>query len=608
MKVDIGISINYQKLIESKLLAVANSGGGKSWLIRKLMEELFGKVQIIMLDSEGEFYTLREKYDFILFGNNEGSDYSVDIRYAEKMASTLLELGVSAIVDLYEIPPHQRITFVKRFLDASLNAPKNLWHPCIYVIDEAHIYAPETGSAESLQSMNNFLSRGRKRGFCPVITTQRFSKLNKDTAAECNNMLIGRCAQDIDRKRAAEQLGFTTKDQILSLRELEPGEFYGFGPAIGDKYEITKFKVGSVKTTHIKAGAGNFIPTPPPTERLKKILEKVTEIPREAEKERKDYEDLRRENIGLKTKLTQLEKIGKYEVRSTKDEKIIEQLRIENGELKIEIKKGYEKDKNLISKIKSIQSILKVAQPKIIESLQKLFTDLELFGAAEIEIKEPYKYEIKFLDKNDREIKPKTIYKPTGEFREVDYKDFKINTVSRNQTLPVLKPRSEIILMDGNLQLGKCAFEIIKFLAVRPDKIFTKTQIGAMIGYAPNGGGFNNSISELNTKGLIEKNGSSIKLSMAGVEYLNMHNISPGEGEFSPRIWLEKLPVASKKIFEVLLENPEAEYLKEELGEITGYAGGGGGFGNAVSKLCTLGLAERINGRIRLNKEINHLN
>ena len=128
-----------------------------------------------------------------------------------------------------------------------------------------------------------------------------------------------------------------------------------------------------------------------------------------------------------------------------------------------------------------------------------------------------------------------------------------------------------------------------------------------MIGYAPNGGSFNNSISELNTKGLIEKSGSGLKLSEAGIDYLSMHNISPGECEYSPRIWLNKLPVASKKIFEVLLENPEDEYSKLELGMISGYAGKGGGFGNAVSKLCTLGLAERINGRIRLNKEINNL-
>jgi uncharacterized protein len=69
IKLNDEISIDLPKLIVSKLLAVANSGGGKSWLIRRIVEQSFGKVQIIILDPEGEFSTLREKYDFILCGN-----------------------------------------------------------------------------------------------------------------------------------------------------------------------------------------------------------------------------------------------------------------------------------------------------------------------------------------------------------------------------------------------------------------------------------------------------------------------------------------------------------------------------------------------------------
>jgi len=279
-----------------------------------------------------------------------------------------------------------------------------------------------------------------------------------------------------------------------------------------------------------------------------------------------------RENINLKTKMTQLEKLKP--VVSGNDEK----LRIENGELRIEIKKGYEKNKDLIAKFKNIQSIIRTAEPKIIENIQKLFKDIGASVTVE-EIKEPYKYEIKFLDKNNQELKPKT-------------------------NPPTFKSKSESYLRDGSLQLGKCAFEIVKFLAVKPDKTFSKAQIGAMTGYAPNGGSFNNSISELNTKGLIRRSGSNMGLSEAGVDYLIMHNISPGEGEFSPRIWLEKLPVASKKIFEVLIDNPSNEFSKPELGELTGYEPNGGSFNNAISKLCVLGLAERVNSSIRLNNEL----
>lgn len=52
------IAINLPILIRSKLLVQANSGGGKSWLLRRLAEQMFGKVPIILIDPEGEFATL----------------------------------------------------------------------------------------------------------------------------------------------------------------------------------------------------------------------------------------------------------------------------------------------------------------------------------------------------------------------------------------------------------------------------------------------------------------------------------------------------------------------------------------------------------------------
>src|SRR5258708_3924488 len=132
-------NIDLEKLIDGKLLIQANSGGGKSWAIRRLLEQSHGKVQQIILDSEGEFATLREKYDYILAA--KGGDTPAEPRSAALLAHRLLELKVSAIIDLYELHPHERKRFVKLFLDALINAPKELWHPCLVVIDEAHTFA-----------------------------------------------------------------------------------------------------------------------------------------------------------------------------------------------------------------------------------------------------------------------------------------------------------------------------------------------------------------------------------------------------------------------------------------------------------------------------------
>lgn len=291
MKLNNDTTVDLQKLIETRLLIQANSGGGKSWLIRRLLEQSHGKVQQIIIDPEGEFSTLREKYDYILAG--KGGDTPAEPRSAALLAHKLLELRVSAVIDLYELPPQERKKFVRLFLDAMINAPKNLYHEVLVVIDEAHIFVPEREQSEAASAVIDLCTRGRKRGFCAVLATQRISKLAKDAAAECNNKLIGRTGLDIDMKRAGEELGFTSKEQIMSLRKLKPGEFYAFGPAISD--EVKQVTIGPVTTSHPKIGAKALSHVAPPTSAIKKILGQLTDLPQEAQKEASTVAELKQQ-------------------------------------------------------------------------------------------------------------------------------------------------------------------------------------------------------------------------------------------------------------------------------------------------------------------------
>lgn len=284
-----GPELDLATLIDTRLLVQANSGGGKSWLIRRLLEQSHGKVQQIIIDLEGEFSTLREQYDYILAGKD--GDTPADPRSAALLAKRLLELNVSAIIDLYELSHQDRKRFVRLFLSAMVNAPKALWHPVIVVIDEAHVFAPQTGSSEAMEAVIDLATRGRKRGYCAILATQRISKLHKDAVAEMNNKLIGRTGLDIDRKRAAEELGFTTKEDALSLRTLAPGSFYAFGPAISD--EVIEVTVGPVNTSHPKAGDRILTNTTPPTEKIKSILGKLADLPAEARQEAETLDSLR---------------------------------------------------------------------------------------------------------------------------------------------------------------------------------------------------------------------------------------------------------------------------------------------------------------------------
>src|SRR5258708_7920166 len=126
------VFIDLKTLLRTRLLLQANSGGGKSWGIRRLVEQLFGKVQIIILDREGEFASLCDKYDFLLVG--QGHDIPADVRSARMLAEKLLEHRASAICDLYEAfrtSSIKRMEWVREFLLGLVDAPKSLWHDVV---------------------------------------------------------------------------------------------------------------------------------------------------------------------------------------------------------------------------------------------------------------------------------------------------------------------------------------------------------------------------------------------------------------------------------------------------------------------------------------------
>lgn len=289
--------LDLERLLVSRLLVQANSGGGKSWLLRRLLEKTFNLVPQVVLDVDDEFHTLREKFPYVLAGA-AGGDCRADVRTAQLLARRVLEHGFSLIVGIYELKKHERMRFVRLFLEALIEAPRALWRPLLVVVDEAHLFCPENEKAESAAAVTDLMTRGRKRGFCGVLATQRISKLNKDAAAEAQNKLVGGCTLDVDRKRASDELGFTTREQQLSLRALDPGEFYAFGPAL--TREVTCMKVGAVQTTHPEPGSRRQLAPPPPPERLKAILSKLADLPKDAEAEEGELQRLRREVAELR--------------------------------------------------------------------------------------------------------------------------------------------------------------------------------------------------------------------------------------------------------------------------------------------------------------------
>src|SRR3990167_7473606 len=285
--------IDIQRLLLTRMLLEADSGGGKTVALKRILEQTHGHVQQIIIDPEGEFSTLREKFDYLLCAP-EGADAIANPKTAAIRARKLRETRVSAVIDIYDLRPQEQKHFVRLFIEELLAAPKSLWNPCLLIIDEGQVFAPENDKAESHGAIMDLRGRGRKRGLCPILATPRLAGVGKDACAGLQNKLIGVTTLDLDVKRAARDLSMTPIEATTLLRNLEPGEFFCFGPAL--TRTITKVKIG--KDTR----------PPAPSEKIKDVIAKLTDLPKEAEQEARTLADFQAENTRLKRELTTVQR------------------------------------------------------------------------------------------------------------------------------------------------------------------------------------------------------------------------------------------------------------------------------------------------------------
>ena len=528
------VEIDVDRLIETRCILEANSGGGKSWALRRLLEQTHGKVQQIVIDVEDEFHTLRERFDYVLAGRT-GGDCPAEPRSAGLLARRLLELRISAVVGIYELKAHDRIRFVRYFLEDLINAPKDLWHPVLVVIDEAHMFAPQDGKAESAQAVIDLMTRGRKRGFCGVLATQRPAALDKNASAQANNKLIGRFSQDIDVKRAAEDLGIFKREDQARLRTLKPGQFYAVGPAFGDgNYDLVQ--VGPVKTTHPRPGQRSLAP-PPPKAQITAALARLADLPKEAEAELQTVADLKR-------RIQELEREAKKTPAPAVDPAAIEKAREEG-------------------------------RREVREAIRPLALALPYRKAREV-FEEIEKLQVQITDA----VIPSTQTQPKPPSRIVEPRPLDLMRIS--------KAFDATFHANGKIAAGER--KILTALAQYPEGR-TKVQVALLTGYAHNGGGFNNYISGLRTGGYIERTGDRLEITQEGLDFLGTFTPLP-TGQDLIEHWCRQVGKAERMILEKLTSIYPEALSKEDLGVATGYEPSGGGFNNALSRLRTLELIE----------------
>lgn len=253
------LAMDLEELLSTRLLVQGNSGSGKSHLLRRLLEQSAPHVQQAIIDPEGDFVSLADRFGHVVV--------DADRSPAElaRVATRIRQHRASVVLTLEGLDAEEQMRCAAAFLNGLFDAERDHWYPMLIAVDEAQLFAPavagdvaDDARKVSLGAMTNLMCRGRKRGLAGLIATQRLAKLAKNVAAEASNFLMGRTFLDIDMARAADLLGMERR-QAEAFRDLESGRFIALGPALSRR--SVEVRIGAVETS-ARSGRPSLLPLP----------------------------------------------------------------------------------------------------------------------------------------------------------------------------------------------------------------------------------------------------------------------------------------------------------------------------------------------------------
>ena len=292
-------------LLTGRGFITGKSGSGKSNTASVILENLLdNNFPVLIVDSDGEYYGLKEAYEILHVGADEECDIQVTADHAEKIASLALEENIPIILDvsgyLDDSDANELLLETARHLFAK---EKKLKKPFLLVVEECHEYIPEQGGmGEAGKMLIKIGKRGRKHGLGIVGISQRPADVKKDFITQCDWLVWHRLTWRNDTKVVGRILGSEYADAV---EELGDGE----GFLVADwSDDIRRVQFHRKETFDAGATPGlEDIEQPELKSVSDDLVSELTDISDEKARRESELADLRQELDKKEAKITQLE-------------------------------------------------------------------------------------------------------------------------------------------------------------------------------------------------------------------------------------------------------------------------------------------------------------
>ena len=221
---DDSFSVPVMDVLTGRGFVTGKSGSGKSNTASVLAEELLeAGLPLLVVDVDGEYYGLKERYELLHVGADERCDLRVGPEHADRLAHLALEEHVPVVLDvsgfLDESEGREVVAAVVRALFAHEATART---PFLLFVEEVHEFIPESrGLDDAGEILVRVAKRGRKRGLGLVGLSQRPAAVDKEFITQCDWLCFHRLTWQNDTKVVGSILG---TEYAKTVEELADGE------------------------------------------------------------------------------------------------------------------------------------------------------------------------------------------------------------------------------------------------------------------------------------------------------------------------------------------------------------------------------------------------
>ena len=218
------LELDLESLIGQCVAILGIRGSGKSNTAGVIFEELLNNnYPMSIVDIEGEYFGLKEKYEVLVVGTGDGVEIEIDAGCAAEIAAVSMEKNVPVVLDLSGFLSEERNEVLMEYLSSLWNLAGTLRRPYIIGIEEAHEFIPQGVKTELKEMISRIALRGRKRGLGAIVVSQRSAKVEKDVLSQAGMLLLHRVVHEVDMRVYSELLPWRKSEVKEIIGSLETG-------------------------------------------------------------------------------------------------------------------------------------------------------------------------------------------------------------------------------------------------------------------------------------------------------------------------------------------------------------------------------------------------